>query len=261
MKRRYKIIAILLFVIVVARLSLPFLLKNYINTQLSTLEGYYGYVNDVDLKLLTGSYCLENFNIDEDNGQLKTPFISAEKVKLSIDWKSLLKGKVVGEINISNGRVNYVLQEQKDIRDSTDLKKWYELAQDMMPIQLNRVDITNAEIIYADHFKGDPFEVKMSNIDLLAENLSNVIHPDDTFPSQFALKGQIMGHGYIWTEGRMNVLKDTPDVQVDLRVEKVNITELNLIFQKYFGVDVYSGIFNNYSEFNMLDGKIDGYTK
>ena len=59
----------------------------------------------------------------------------------------------------------------------------------------------------------------------------------------------------------INVLKEIPDLDLNIKFEQVNMPALNDFFVAYSKADIEKGTFNLYSELVVNDGKITGYVK
>ena len=261
LNKKLVLFTIILVLLIAIRIALPYWLKHRINSVLEGLENYTGYVEDINLQLWRGAYQAYGFHIDEDQGDFQRPFIKVNYIDLSIDWKSLFKGKIVSELEIDHASLNYILEEQKNITDSTDLVNWYETAKKMMPIKLNRIQITNSEIHYQDLAQTIPIDIYMKNLNGQALNLTNVIKKEEKFPCSYDFSASLGEQGSFSMNGEANLLKAIPDVNVNIELENVDLTEFNNAFKKYANFDVESGEFSNYVEFKMINGAHKGYVK
>src|SRR6187402_627716 len=90
----------ILIVLVIFRLILPYIALDYINKRLARIEGYYGHVDDLDISLYRGAYVVKDIyiNIVDTTTQKQVPFFSANNIDISVEWKSLFKGKIVSEL-------------------------------------------------------------------------------------------------------------------------------------------------------------------
>ena len=95
MKRTTKILVALLVLLIVARLLLPYFVLRYVNKTLADMGSYTGHVDDIDIQLIRGAYQIDGLRIRKVNGKIKEPFLYMPKTDLSIEWKSLFKGKLV----------------------------------------------------------------------------------------------------------------------------------------------------------------------
>ncbi|MDQ3119182.1 MAG: hypothetical protein M3Q89_06390 [Verrucomicrobiota bacterium] len=94
---------ILVIAALVARAMLPIWVRDYVNRKLNEMEDYTGHVVEVDIHLWRGAYSAHGVEIKKRTGSVPVPFFSAPVVDLSVEWKALFQGALVGEIH-SNSR-------------------------------------------------------------------------------------------------------------------------------------------------------------
>ena len=124
-KKRYKIPIIIITILVVVRLLLPFAVKKYVNGVLADIPGYYGQVSDIDLSLLRGAYVIDGLYLNKIDAGSEVPFIKLETTDISIEWKSLFKGRVVSEIILTRPQFIYVFEDQqKNEAEDPDFNDW-----------------------------------------------------------------------------------------------------------------------------------------
>jgi uncharacterized protein involved in outer membrane biogenesis len=116
------IIAVVLILLVV-RIALPYIVKDYVNKTLSEIPGYKGIVEDINISLLRGAYEIENVSLVKTDGDVPVPFFSADLIDLSVQWGALFEGSIVGEIILENPKINFVSgpseeQSQSSVDDS-----------------------------------------------------------------------------------------------------------------------------------------------
>src|SRR5688572_23439108 len=99
------VVAVLL---VAAHAALPHVVEDQVNRRLVALESYDGHVEDVDLALWRGAYRLDGVRIVKTGSQQRVPFFSAERIDFSVEWRSLLRGRLVAECVLSAPKVNLV---------------------------------------------------------------------------------------------------------------------------------------------------------
>src|SRR5690606_27902693 len=99
MKKRYKFLIALILLLVIVRLALPFVVKKYLNNMLEKIDGYTGHVEDVDLALYRGAYRIDSLAIYSTTQDLGgRPFFATDAIDLSISWRDIFKGAIVGEV-------------------------------------------------------------------------------------------------------------------------------------------------------------------
>ena len=100
-KRKLRILLIVLGVLLTIRIILPYVLLELVNDRLAELPGYHGHIEDLDLALIRGAYQIEELVIEQVDSvtQDRTPFVAADVIDLSVEWKALFRGSVVGELS------------------------------------------------------------------------------------------------------------------------------------------------------------------
>ncbi|MFZ1333162.1 MAG: hypothetical protein WAR83_13285, partial [Flavobacteriales bacterium] len=106
-KRKLKIILIVVLTLVAIRIALPYALLHFANKRLANMPNYDGHIDDLDLAIIRGAYTLDGFYLDnvDSISQERTPFLAAREIDLSIEWKSLFNGAIVGELEIEEPRM------------------------------------------------------------------------------------------------------------------------------------------------------------
>lgn len=101
-------LAALLAVLVAARAVAPVLVARHVERAFDKQEEYEARVADVDLALWRGAYRIEGLEVTRETGQVPVPFLRVDAVDLSVEWKALLHGRVVGEIELVRPQLNFV---------------------------------------------------------------------------------------------------------------------------------------------------------
>src|SRR5262245_13125042 len=102
-KKKRRIITILLsilLVLVIARIILPYVVLHYANKTLANMTGYYGHINDIDIVLIRGAYKIDSVYLNKRDTvtDKQTQFLGAKMIDLSVEWRALFKGSIVGEL-------------------------------------------------------------------------------------------------------------------------------------------------------------------
>ena len=143
-KKKLTIIFVsILILLVIIRLVLPFVVLRLVNDRLTKIKGYYGHVVDIDIALIRGAYQLDSIYLNKVDtiSNRQTAFFSASVIDLSVEWKALFKGSIVGEIIIEKPVITFTKDkvEPKSVRE--DSSSFKDLKDDLMPLQINRVEI------------------------------------------------------------------------------------------------------------------------
>lgn len=262
-KQKAIIITLVVVVLLVAiRLALPYVILHYANDTLENMDGYDGHIEDIDLAIFRGAYKIDSIylnKVDSVSGE-ETPFLSASTVDLSIEWKSLFKGSLVGEIVVDKPMVRFTKEkvEPEDVqKDSSDFRQ---VLNDFMPLEINRLEFRNGRLQYVDSTTTPKVNISMTDVDIVALNLKN------SYDSSAVLPAKIDAHATVY-EGRLNLemklnpLAEVPTFDLNAEWRNTNLTKLNEFFQAYGKLDVSSGSFGLYTEVAAKEGSFTGYVK
>ncbi len=262
MKKRYKIVIVVLAVLIVLRLLLPTIVLNFLNKSLANMKGYYGQIEDIDIALYRGAYKIKKLYLNKVDTitQEQTEFVKIKQTDLSIEWNALFNGKIVGEIYLEEPSVIFTkekVETKQVIQDSSEFKKVFEQA---MPLSVNKLEVQNGRIGYRDFTSKPNVDVKLTDLYLLAQNLTNSTEETDILPSPVKMSATIY-EGQLTMDMGLNLLAIDPTFDMTAELKNTNLVLLNEFMQAYGKFDVNKGEFGLYTEFAAKDGGFKGYVK
>ncbi|WP_045467057.1 DUF748 domain-containing protein [Sporocytophaga myxococcoides] len=255
-----KIGVILLGILVAFRLALPYIVLKYVNNTLSELNGYKGHVENIDIHLIRGAYTIHHLNIEKTEGKSYVPFFLAKKTDLSIQWKALFKGALVGEVIIYNSALNFV-NGSKGTSQNGGNNDWREPVKKLFPLKINRFEVLNGEIHYRDYSASPDINLYLQSVHTVANNLTNSEKLSKTLVANITATGKVMKTGHFSFTLEFDPYADSPYFNMDAKMEKLPATELNDFFKAYGNFDVQEGTVGLYIEAAGKDGGIKGYVK
>ncbi|GHB53306.1 DUF748 domain-containing protein [Persicitalea jodogahamensis] len=262
MKKSVKIIMGIVVLLIIARLVLPYFVLKYVNKTLADLDGYTGHVNDVDIALYRGAYQIDSLNIRKVNGKIEEPFISIPKMDLSVEWKSLFKGKLVAEVVCTRPEINFAFSEDENASQTGVETDWTQVIKDLLPININRFTVVDGTINLTNVVSQPSTDLSMHNFDLEIANIRNVVVSDNKFPSPVKASGDLPGYdGTLTFDADMQLLKKMPDFNYNLKLSNLQLVKLNELSKRYGGIDFEKGSLDLVSEMEVVDGKLQGYLK
>lgn len=262
LKRWHKITLFFLALLIALRIALPFIVLHYLNKYLANLGEYTGHVEDVDIALLRGAYQIEDLRIEKIAGKKKQPFLYIPLMDLSVEWKSLFKGAIVGEIEVIRPEVNFSFAKDKASRQTGEELDWTKIVKDLLPININRFVVREGDVSLVSLFDTSKDAIELKNFDVDILNIRNVEDRADPLPSPVFAKGDVPGYGgTLKFDSRFNLLRQMPDFNYNLSFNDLQLPKLNSLAKPYTGVDFERGTVSLYSEMAMRDGKFNGYFK
>jgi hypothetical protein len=259
--KKIKIVAIIIIVLIAARIALPYVVLHFANKSLANLKSLYGHIDDIDIALYRGAYKINDIFIDKKDsvsGDL-TKFFKSDIIDLSVEWSALFKGRLVGELVLERPSLIFTKDktEPKDIqKDSSDLRT---VLNSFMPLKVNRFEIFEGVIKYVDKTSQPVVDIQMDNTYVLAQNLSSVVD-SALLPSTVEASSNIYG-GRLLFNMKLNALEDNPTFDLNAELENLQLPELNEFFQAYANFDVNKGTLGLYTEIAAKEGKFTGYVK
>lgn len=263
LKKKRVILFLIVALIIIGRLLLPYILEKYVNKTLNDIPGYVGYVEDIDVALYRGAYVIKNLKLDKENATLDVPLLNFPKADISIEWKSLLQGRIVSEIILHSPEVNYIFEDQKKKTPAGEpkVKDWTDALTNIVPIKINHIQVHDGTFNFVQ-FSTDPhINLVMQDINLQATNLRNIRNTEETLPSSINASAISFGNGIVNLNGRIDLMKRIPDLDMEFTLEKADVTALNAVTTKTAGVDFASGTFELFAEAAIADGYLKGYLK
>ena len=261
-KKRYVVPLLIISSLIAFRAALPYFVTKYVNKTLQNVEGYTGHITDVDLYLLMGAYRICDLKMEKVDGKVKEPFLNIPATDLSIEWKSLFKGAIVGEIILQDPTIYFALSDSEQTSQTGAEADWVKLIQDLLPISINRFAANNGtfNLAYSDRDLSTDSEFK--DISLNVTNIRNVEDKADKLPSTILVTGHSPTYsGYLRLDGRAFFLKNFPDINYNARFEKIQMKSINPLAEFYAGIDFEKGEMDLFSEMAIMDGQIEGYFK
>jgi hypothetical protein len=259
----YWLLGILIFLIAL-RIALPSIVKWYLNNKvLNQLEDYRGQVDDVDLSLWRGAYQIKDVNIVKINTEVEEPFVDIREIDLSIQWKALWKGHIVGEVVVYDATVNFSFSEDENKQQTGTEEDWTQLVKDLLPIKINRFVIENSQVELVNLLSATNTNISLADLDLQITNIQNTVSADDpALPSTVKASANMPGYGgQLTLTARAMLLQQIPDFDYNLKFEKAQLTKFNKIAEHFTGMTFEKGSISVYSEMAMKKGEFEGYIK
>ncbi|RXG15948.1 putative protein DUF748 [Leeuwenhoekiella aestuarii] len=262
-KKRYVIPIVLIALLIAFRIYLPTLVKNYVNKVLADIPGYYGQVADIDISLYRGAYAIDGLYLNKVNADTQVPFLNFPKTDISVEWKSIFKGKIVSEIEMLSPEIIYVFEDQQtnNSEGDADVDDWTKAITELVPLEINHFEVHDGKLAFVQLAADPNVDLSIEKLELTADNLRNVVAQNRVLPSPIKATGISFGGGKIQLDGALNILKEIPDMDMELSLQQANATALNDFTNYYAGIDFDSGTVELYSELAIADGYLKGYMK
>ena len=262
MKKKYKILISVVVLLIIIRLILPYVVLHYTNKALANVKGYYGHIDDIDLSIYRGAYIINDIYLNKVDSVSKqqTPFFKSRNIDLSVEWGALFHGSIVGKLSFDSPELIFT----KDKADLTDVKKdttnFSKLLKNLMPLKINRFEVNDGTIRYADNTSTPKVDIALKQTHILALNLKSVIDDKIELPSTVTAQADAY-EGTLSFNMKLNALADNATFDLNAEIKNTNLVLLNGFLKAYGNFDVHRGNFGLYTEMAAKDGKFKGYVK
>lgn len=262
-RRLLPIVLVSLGVVILARALLPGYVERRLNAAFADLDGHTGHVEDLDLALWKGAVRLEAVTIDRDEAGTRKPLLRADAVALRVRWRELLRGALVGELDLHRPR--YFLEAappaapDDDVRSGTRID-WGGLA-DLAPFQITRFEVHGGELAYHDPHAEPPVSIALRQIRIFARDWGNRPGGGAARPAYARASARAFRSAGVFAELDADPLAPHPDFALRLRSEGIELAELNEFLRAYAGLDVAAGRLDVFFEVAAADGAFEGYLK
>jgi len=262
MKKKYKILIGIVALLIVIRIILPYVVLHYANKTLANMKGYFGHIEDIDLSIYRGAYTINDINLNKVDTITKkqTDFFKAKNIDLSVEWGAIFHGSIVGELEFDSPVLIFTKDkvELSDVnKDTTDFHK---LLKDFMPLKVNRFEVFNGDLRYADNTSKPKVDVALKQTHILALNISNATDDKVALPSTVTANASVY-EGTLTFDMKLNALNEHPTFDLNADIKNTNLVLLNDFLKAYGNFDVNKGTFGLYTEMAAKDGKFKGYVK
>lgn len=264
MTRRDKVLwaaGILVVLLVAARAALPHVVKDQVNRKLMALESYDGHVADVDLALWRGAYRVDGIRIVKTDSKETEPFFDGDRIDFSIEWPSLLRGRLVSECVMWRPRINLVRSDTKELSQLGTEVNWADELAKLSPFRFNTITVHDGSATFRAPGIATKDALEASNIDGEITNMTNVVDSGKETFAGFRATAVVLGDGSAAVAGSANPLAPTPTFDVNLTVKDVHLPRVNPWLREYIKADAEAGDFELYTELAAADGRFRGYAK
>lgn len=162
---------------------------------------------------------------------------------LSIQWSQIFSGVLVSDYVISRPTLHITLpQAKQELQGEVPIheKGWREAVYSFYPIRINEFKIEDADVTYVDQDASKPLH--FTHLNLLAGNIRNIRSPNDAYPSDLNLDGNIFDSGRILMKGHANFLAEPhAGIDADMALQQVALEPFLPVTGRY-NVQVRGGV-------------------
>ena len=263
-RRRQKFLialAVLAVALIGLRIALPSIVRDRANAALQALENYDGSVDDIDLHLWRGAYRIQGIRIVKTGSKLPAPFFSADAIDLSVEWRSLLRGSLVGEGVFTSPDLNLIQAKSEKDSQLGEGVNWADRLEDLFPFRFNTIRVREGRVTFTAPGIRTRDALTAEQLNGKVMNMTNVADSDKEAFASFDFEGRVLGDAPLRIKGGVNPLAKQPTFDVNLELKRVQLPKVNPWLRQYIKADAEAGQLQLYLELAAADGKFKGYAK
>lgn len=254
-------LAIIVVALIGFRLALPGIVKDATNEKLQALDAYTGHIDQVHLALWRGGARVNGLELTKRKSRYPEPFLQADQVDFSLEWRNLFRGKLVAEGEILEPKIHLVQSQMKQKQQMGTETDWRQTIQKLFPIRINTIRIRNGLVTFVTDKIAAKDAVRVQNINGEITNLTNAAGSNEESFAHFNMSAQVLDDAPTQVSGTINPLASSPTFDFNFKLEKVKLPKLNPWLRQYINADAEQGQFEIYMEMAAADGKFKGYAK
>jgi hypothetical protein len=254
-------LAIVVVLLVAARLALEPILLDYANRKIDALQSYDGRIGDLDLALLRGGYDIQNIEIVKTGSGQPVPFLKVDRLEATVEWRSLLRGQLVAEADLFRPQANLVEAESEQQSQLGNEVNWVDQFKQLFPFRFNTVRVHDGTVTFRAPGIQTKDALTARHIDGYLANLTNVADSSKETFAGFEFTANVLDGGSAKVGGSVDPLAMKPTFDLNLSVKNVQLPQVNPWLTRFIKADAESGEFELYTELAAADGKFKGYAK
>jgi len=252
--------AILLVLLLIWVLA-PFAIKHYLNKRVfDDMGNYTGYVADVDLSLLKGSYVLRDLVLWRKGGNRDIPFFQVEALSISVSWEALWHGSILASVLVDKGALNFLDARKPEDRQSGKGTNWLSVLDELLPTKLHRLEIKRSSIAFKNLDAKPKIDLRATDIEAVVTNLTNVKDENGRRVANASATASLLDGAFLAAEAQFDPFNFNDFVFAG-KMHGIHLPQANDFTTHYLNVDFEDGEGELYVELEAVDGKLSGYAK
>ena len=229
------VIGVLLALIVIGSFFVDEPLRRTIESRMnSRLKGYTAHIERLSFHPLGFGVTLYGLTFSQD-GHPEPPILHVPRLDASVQWKALIHRRIVAEFKVVQPKLYVnIAQLRAEAKDPTPLEQhgWQQAFEAIYPLKINEVIIRDGEAEYVDD---GPFKpLRLSNIQVEADNIRNVHSKARDYPSELKLSAVVFDTGRLSIDGHADFMAEPHiGIKADVGVKDVPLDYFKPVTNRY----------------------------
>jgi hypothetical protein len=264
MTRKQKAFIVLIglaLLLIGARIALPYVVEDYVNDKLQTLDSYSGRIGDVDIHLWRGAYSIDDIEIVKTGASRPVPFFRSDRLEFSLERRSLFRGSVVSEASFWKPELNLVQAKSEKESQLGKEENWNARLEELFPFRFNTIEVHDGIVRFIAPGISTRDAITARQVNGAGSNLTNVLDSGKPTFADFRITAEVLDGASAVVAGSVNAFAAQPTFDVNMEVKKVELPQVNPWLREYIKADAEAGKFELYMELAAAEGRFAGYAK
>ncbi len=255
------VLLLLIALLGIARLFLPWFVRDYVNRTLDRNELYAGTIGPVQIHLLRGAYSITDIKLSKRTGDVPVPFFSAKRLDFAIQWNALVHHRVVARILMQEPEINFVDSPNEQDTQTGSGGPWLQMLSDLSPFKINSAEIRDGSVHFRAYQTSKPFDVYLSQVNGSIENLGNIRDESNPLVATVQASATAMDQAKLDFKMTFDPFSYHPTFHMALRLLGLDVTKINDLALAFGKFDFKRGWFDLVIEADSKEGQMTGYVK
>jgi hypothetical protein len=180
---------VLLILFLVVWYGTPYYLRDYLEKRADALPDYKLTIHWLQINPIACSIDLENIVLEKKSNLIPVPFFASRDVHIAMQWTQLIHLSFRSNVTLHEPVVNFVNGPTPETSQTFLEPIWVTEVKQLVPLEINQFKIHNGDIHYYDFHAEPEINLQLTNLELVADNLSNATHTKDLMPTTVTITG------------------------------------------------------------------------
>jgi len=209
--------------------------------RLDTLVGYEAVIGDVEIGFGMGMLTLLDVKLVKDNRKIDEPFVSVPRIDVMFDKAVAERGaKAYKHVTLWEPRLTIIAGQTGEESQIRFDERWIDKIS-ALPFKTRSLTVHDGQVEYRDERHEYPVRFFVNGIELEGTDMAEGIHPLGTRGARLNGKATIMGVTDATVDVAFEPKAEPPNVDLDLSVAPMPLTEINPLMVTYAQVQADDG--------------------
>jgi hypothetical protein len=254
---------IVVVIVAVIRLVLDPIATHYTRKGLNDAEGMRGDFQRVHVTVFPPGYEIRRIKlIEEPGGEARHPLFYAERVGVTVNWRSLLRGRLAARARLDEPKITISKRAEPKDKDKKPAIPDVDAAlRKVIPARVERIEVRDGEILFRDLTAPRHPQIWLHDLELSAENLATREELAGGRPARVNARAKLGKSGVVTMFVSADPFAKQLEFAGEASLKGWKVTELYDLIQPATKLQATEGTLDVFAEFRAKGGAINGGVK